>query len=116
MWTIFYLQIDTKLVQLIGASYRNRFFEILISSIFNPILNLEKIVCTSCCNRFFEFLIFSIFRPVLDYEKVAFIMLYEPKCLCGLYLSYKCYQKLYTGLFGDIYNYLIPQLFFFSNS
>jgi len=41
-------------------------------------------------------LFFRFFSPNLDFEKVAFIGVYAPKCLCGIYLSAEWYQALQT--------------------
>jgi len=52
-----------------------------------------QVVCTTWRNRFFEILNFTIFSTILNFEKVAFISVYAPKCLCGLYLSADCDQS-----------------------
>jgi len=44
-------------------------------------------VASLCRNPFVEVLIFTIFNPILDFEKVAFIVgVYASKCLCEPYL------------------------------
>jgi len=45
-----------------------------------------QVVCTTCRNRFFEILIFTVFSPTLDFEKVASI--YKCICTYMLVLNF----------------------------